>query len=87
MKLTPLKVTMLMHIHSIASPIPNAEFAAQMAALSEFETLGIITVDPDVRSCGYQLTEFGDAYIRLILSALLPEVHVIFIDSRTGEPV
>jgi len=87
MKLTPLKVKMLMHIHSIASPIPNAEFPAQMAALSEFETLGIITVDPNVRSCGYQLTEFGDAYVKLILTTPLPEAKTCFTDPRTGEPV
>jgi len=87
MKLTALKVELLMHISSVDSPIENACFPAQRDALIEFEMLGIIAVDPEIRSCRYKLTELGNAYANLILATPIPVIDIRFIDPRTGEPL
>jgi len=86
MKLTPLKVNMLMHIF-IGASTKNFEHPAQAEdALVEFEKLKLITAR-EINSCGYRLTELGHAYVKLILTTPLPEAKTCFTDPRTGEPV
>ena len=82
--LTPLKVTLLCHIHAIAEPIKNIDAPAYVAALAEFKLFGLIKED-FVSLAGYELTEFGYNYLSLILSTPLPAIQSRYIDPRTGK--
>jgi hypothetical protein len=86
MKLSPLKIELLLHIYCKPVPFDHPPAKAYGDAKEEFFDSGLIAVD-DTKPCGFYLTERGKAFIRLILATPLPEPSNNFIDPRTGEPV
>ena len=86
MKLSPLKINLLMHIYSIAEPFDHPDAPAYVSAKREFLEHNLIFADHDF-PCGYKLTPRGKAFIKMILATPLPEEQLAFIDPRTGNPV
>jgi hypothetical protein len=71
MKLTPLKVSMLIELHcspDFAKTFPHLDFPAQQGALKEFVCNDLLMI-PE-----YKLTERGEALIKKILDTPLPKL-------------
>lgn len=80
MKITPLKLKLILHLYCDPSrPIPNAGFPAVEEALREFAALNLIRWDLTVPNYPYVLTERGLAWIDMLRSTPLPE-------HRWGDP-
>jgi hypothetical protein len=78
MKLTPLKVGMLLHI-KCQMPIPTLKYPAQQAAISEFLSNGLIEYVPEV---GYLFTSKGKKFSEMILDTPLPVPENSWVDPR-----
>jgi predicted transcriptional regulator len=81
MKLTPLKVEMLLHIKS-QMPIPNLNYTAQQAVISEFLSNGLIEFTFDNNYC---LAQKGKKFVGMILDTPLPVLGNHWVDPRTLE--
>ena len=86
MKLSPLKIELLLHIYCKPVPFDHPPAKAYGDAKEEFFDRGLIAVD-NTKPCGFYLTERGKAFIRLILATPLPEHSNVFVDPRTGVTV
>ena len=81
MKLTPLKIEMLLHI-KCQMVIESLNYPAQQAAISEFISNGLIEHAPDG---GYSLTPKGKKFVGMILDTPLPVPGNQWVDPRTLE--
>jgi hypothetical protein len=70
--MTPFQIEMMLHIYSIAEPIPNLRYeGAQREAINWFLAEKLIEVAGD-RASGYELAPRGEAYVRFLTSMPLP---------------
>lgn len=86
MKLTPLKLNLLMHVYAIAEPFNHPDAPAWYSARSELVMNNLIDVS-NKSPCGYSLTQRGRAFVKLILSTPMPEYITVYVDPRTTEVI
>lgn len=72
MRVSPLTIQLLLHIHTTCEPIPNHYFPAQVQVILKLLREGIIYRCPTSQS-GYRTTERGDAWVREVCSTPYPE--------------
>jgi hypothetical protein len=85
MKLTPLKINLLMHIYSIASPFDHPDAPPYADAKIEMKHEDLITSSPtSEHPCGYKVTERGVFFVRMILDTPLPIPNTAWKDPRVG---
>lgn len=83
--LTPLQITLLIHIHCFSEPIENAEYPAQKVALQLFLDTELICANLDSRS-GFETTERGAKLVQMLTETPLPqEAKPRWCDPRTGD--
>lgn len=83
--LTPLEITMLLHIYAIAEPIPDVIFPAQKETLRTFERDGLIVVNVESNS-GYSVTARGKKLVHMLCNTPYPQpANPQWVDPRTGE--
>lgn len=80
-RLSPLKVTMLLHFYSIPEPFPNMGCISQTSALQEFIGKGLVVDKANTADEVHQLTPLGEAFVHLILSILI-STQGKFVDLR-----
>jgi hypothetical protein len=67
--MSPLEITMLLHIHTIAAPIQHIEYPAQKKAIREFMRCGLIEeAHTDRYPSGYCVTSKGKYVIDVLCS-------------------
>ena len=71
--MSPLQVTLLLHIYAICEPIPGVLNAAQQEILKEMIRLGLIKEDITASS-GYVITLRGRALVQNILATKVPDI-------------
>lgn len=69
--MTPLEITMLLHIGTRADPIENIQFPAQKETITAFENLYLIRRS-DKYGCGFELTPRGEWLKDILCSVPLP---------------
>jgi len=68
--MSPLEITILLHIYSTPSDIPDREYPAQRSVLVAMRKAGIIEQDPmgGLHGHGYKLTNKGSYIVSVLCS-------------------
>lgn len=82
LKLTPLKVNLLLHIYGIASPFTDPNMPIYEKAKEEFIHHSL--AERSDYGCGYRILPRGVAFVNMILATPLPLESEVFIDPRNG---
>ena len=82
MKLTPLKIELLLHIYALAEPFDHPNGPAWEEAKHEFLQNVLAVYTPETE-CGMRLTRKGRMFIKMILATPLPLES--YVDPRTGK--
>lgn len=73
MKLTPLHLSLLIHVYTTPAPIPNADNGTHRKFLDDLQDHGLIDVNGDGREgSGWAVTTKGKAHMAQLLSLPLP---------------
>lgn len=73
---TPLGLTTLLHIFSVAEPLPEAP--AVKNAVAAFISLGLIRGNSN-KACGYETTELGQAHVHQLCNLPYPKKRTVFV--------
>ena len=82
LKLTPLKINLLLHIYSIAAPFTHPDKPIYEMAKEEFIHHSL--AERSDHGCGYRILPRGVAFVNMILATPLPLESEVFIDPRNG---
>ncbi len=85
LKLTPLKINLLLHIYAIAEPFNHPDRPIYEQAKEEFIHHNL--AQRSEHGCGYKITKRGVAFVNMILATPMPEEVTDYIDPRTGQTV
>jgi hypothetical protein len=85
MKLTPLKIHMLIHFYSLQGPFPNIECNAQQEALLEFNAEGLTEYWVGSGKVNVPLTKKGTFFVKMLLDTPLPVAvkKTVYLDPRS----
>jgi len=75
MKLSPLKINLLMHIYALRSPFDHPNAPAYVLAKKEFVDNELAYEIND--GCGYKLTRKGEIFVDAILSTPMPVLQYV----------
>lgn len=76
MKLSPLKINLLLHIYAIASPFNHPDDSAYEQAKLEF-VLNELAYEDKTSRCGYKLTRKGEILVAGILNTPMPVLQYV----------
>ena len=75
MKLSPLKVNLLMHIYALRRPFDHPDAPAYVLAKKEFVDNELVYEIND--GCGYKLTRKGEIFVDAILNTPMPVLQYV----------
>lgn len=76
MKLSPLKINLLMHIYALRIPFDHPDAPAYREAKNEF-IKNEIAYEEETAPCGYKLTRKGEVFVDAIINTPMPVLQYV----------